>query len=150
MIIRPYTEEDYQFTHDLHRKNMIRFVDRYWGGWDSGVYRRDVCSEKTWIVEVDGQRAGFFVLVLETIAHLSNIQIDPSFRGRGLGTRVLRHCEAESIKRGFDALYLESFLENRARHLYERLGYTTYEITESHFKMKKDLGKEDGRHFREE
>ena len=28
---RAFTEADYKFTHDLHRKNMIEYVDKYWG-----------------------------------------------------------------------------------------------------------------------
>lgn len=139
MNIRPYTEADYQFTHDLHRENMLRFIDRYWGGWNSDIFRRDVRPADTWIVEFVGERAGFFVLTLGEKAHLANLQIALAFRNRGLGTRVLHHCEAESSRRGFETLFLESFLDNRARFLYERLGYRTYDITDSHFMMKKGL-----------
>lgn len=118
---------------------MIHFVDKYWGGWNSDVYRRDVCPENTWIVEYDGRLAGFFVLAFKEKAHLTNIQINSSFRNKGLGTKVLQHCESESQKRGFDTLYLQSFLDNRARYLYERLGYKTYKMTDCHYMMKKDL-----------
>jgi ribosomal protein S18 acetylase RimI-like enzyme len=139
MKIRPYSEEDYYYTHDIHRENMIAYIDKYWGGWNSEVYKRDLRPDKTWIIEYNGERAGFFVLTFGEKAHLTNIQIQSSFRNMGLGTRILRYCEAESIKRGFDSLFLESFLENRARNLYERLGYKIYNITDSHYLMKKEL-----------
>ena len=138
-MIRHYTEDDYQYTHDLHRENMLRFVDKYWGGWNSEVYRNDVRPSDTWIVEQNGERAGFFVLAFDGKAHLRNIQIGAAWRNQGLGSKVLQHCELESAKRGFDALYLESFLDNRARLLYERLGYETYKKTDTHFMMRKDL-----------
>lgn len=139
MKIRQYIEGDYQYTHDLHRENMSRFVDKYWGGWNSDVFRRDVRPEDTWMIEYDGRLAGFFVLTFKEKAHLTNIQISASFRNKGIGSEVLRHCETESRKRGFDALYLEAFLDNRARQLYERLDYKIYRMTNSHYMMKKDL-----------
>jgi ribosomal protein S18 acetylase RimI-like enzyme len=139
MKIRSYTEEDYQFTHDLHLKNMLAYVDKYWGGWDSAIFRRDVCPESTWIVEYKVQKAGFFILNFESIAHLKNIQIGADFQNKGLGSKILKHCELESSKKGFDTLYLEAFLDNPARKLYERLGYETYDITKSHYQMKKEL-----------
>ena len=139
MKIRPYSEKDYQYTHDLHRENMITYIDKYWGGWNSEIYKKDLRPEETWIIEYDGQRAGFFVLTFDNKAHLANIQIHSSFRNIGLGTQVLSHCEAESLKRGFNILFLESFLENPARLLYERLGFKTFDITNSHYLMKKEL-----------
>lgn len=137
--IRSYTEKDYQYTHDLHRKNMKMYVDKYWGGWDSEIYRRDVCPEITWIIEYEGRKVGFFILHFETKAHLKNIQISPAFQNRGLGSQALEYCEMESINRGFEYLFLEVFLENPARLLYERTGYRTYGKTKSHYLMKKKL-----------
>ncbi|MFC1838990.1 GNAT family N-acetyltransferase [Thermodesulfobacteriota bacterium] len=139
MNIRPYTEEDYLFTHDIHQENMITYIDKYWGGWNSDIYKKDIRPENTWIIEHDGKGAGFFVLAFDEKAHLSNIQVQVSFQNMGLGAKVLNSCEAECIKRGFTSLFLEAYLENRARNLYERLGYKTYHITDSHYLMKKDL-----------
>jgi ribosomal protein S18 acetylase RimI-like enzyme len=137
--IRQYTEEDYQYTHDLHRLNMISYVDKYWGGWNSDIFRKDVRPEITWIIETDGQKVGFFVLNFEEKAHLMNIQISPTYQGKGAGSQTISHCENESIKKGFDYMYLESFLDNPALHLYQRLGYKTYKVTESHYVLKKKL-----------
>ena len=91
MKIRPYSEKDYQYTHDLHRENMIAYIDKYWGGWNSEIYKKDLRPEETWIIEYNGQKAGFFVLTFDNKAHLANIQIHSSFRNIGLGTKVLSH-----------------------------------------------------------
>jgi len=139
--IRPYSVQDYQFTHDLHHKNMIYYVDKYWGGWDSEIYKKDVCPEITWIIEYKGENAGFFVLNFKRKAHVRNIQISSSFQNMGLGSDVVRHSENESIRRGFNILYLEVFLDNPAKNLYERLGYEVYEVTKSHYLMKKCLNR---------
>ncbi len=137
--IRQYTEEDYQYTHNLHRENMMSYIDKYWGGWNSNIYRKDVRPEITWIIEADGQKVGFFVLNFEIKAHLMNIQISPAYQGKGVGSQTISHCEKESIKRGFDYMYLESFLDNPALHLYQRLGYKTIKVIESHYVLKKEL-----------
>lgn len=118
---------------------MITYVDKFWGGWNSEIFRRDVCPEITWIIEYMGRKAGFFVLSFESKAYLRNIQIDSDLQNKGLGSQTIVYCEIESINKGFDTLYLEVFLDNPAQQLYERLGYVTYQVTKSHFKMKKDL-----------
>ena len=118
---------------------MITYIEKYWGGWNSEVYKRDVCPEITWIIEYEGKKAGFFVLSFESKAHLKNIQVGSDFQNLGLGRQTLEHCEFESINRSFDSLYLEVFIDNPARRLYERLGYVTFEVTKSHFMMKKEL-----------
>ena len=143
MKIRSYTEEDYQFTHDLHRENMLSYVDKYWGGWNSEIFRKDVYPPSTWIIEYNGQRAGFFILNFAGKAHLKNIQIGSGFQNLGLGSQTLEHCELESIKKRFYTLYLEVFLDNPARNLYERSGFETYEITKSHYMMKKELNSQE-------
>lgn len=118
---------------------MTTYVEKYWGGWNSDIYRKEVCPEITRVIEYESRKAGFFVLSFESKAHLKNIQISSEFQNMGLGSRALEHCELESKQRGFDSLYLEVFLDNPARLLYERLGYVNYEVTESHFLMKKEF-----------
>ena len=139
ICIRAYTEVDFLYTHDLHLQNMKYFVDKYWGDWNSAIFKKDVAADITWIIEYVKQTAGFFVLSLSPKAHLKNIQIHSSFQNKGIGQFVLKHCEQESKEKGFNELFLEVFLENRAKKLYERLGYTTYKKTNSHYMMKKDL-----------
>jgi ribosomal protein S18 acetylase RimI-like enzyme len=139
MEIRPYTNRDYQFTHDVHRENMISYIDKYWGGWKSEVYKKDLRPQNTWIIEYNERKVGFFVLTFDEKAHLSNIQIKTSFQNMGLGEKALKFCEKESIRRGFNTLFLEAYMENPAKNLYERLGYKTYNITDIHYLMKKEL-----------
>ncbi len=135
----PSTEDDYLFVHDLHRENMISYIDQYWGGWNSEIFQRDFNPSSTWIILFDGKKAGFFVLHQSKKAHIANIQILPDYQMKGIGSRILNHCESISIKNGFNGLYLEVFITNPAKALYERYGFETYEETESHFKMMKLL-----------
>jgi ribosomal protein S18 acetylase RimI-like enzyme len=62
--------------------------------------------------------------VCEDVAHVTQICVNRSLRGRGLGKMLLRHCAAHMQHRGFDALTLTVTRENKnAVGLYETLGF---------------------------
>lgn len=68
----------------------------------------------------DGQLCGFFCLAE---GELDSLFVFPEFQGRGIGTAVLRHCQAVS-----PALRLFVFKENiRALALYRRMGFAVTE-----------------------
>jgi len=140
---RKYTNDDYQFTHDLHRENMISYINKYWGNWDSQIFRKDVYPDNTWIIENETENIGFFVLEFDGKAYLRNIQISSSFQNKRVGNQVLQHCDNESVISGFSYLYLDVFLNNPAKSLYDRLNYKTYKMTKSHYLMKKFLKDEE-------
>lgn len=57
-------------------------------------------------------------------AYLYSFRVRPQFQSQGLGTRMLRHLEADLIRRGFRSLTLNVAKDNpRARRLYEREGF---------------------------
>jgi ribosomal-protein-alanine N-acetyltransferase len=69
--------------------------------------------------------AGFcaFWLVFDEI-HINNVALRPPFRGRGIGSALLRHVVAEARRLGARRATLEVRASNvAARRLYERLGF---------------------------
>jgi ribosomal-protein-alanine N-acetyltransferase len=69
--------------------------------------------------------AGFcaFWLVFDEI-HINNVALRPPFRGRGIGTALMRHVLAEGKRLGAKRATLEVRASNAdARRLYERLGF---------------------------
>jgi [ribosomal protein S18]-alanine N-acetyltransferase len=69
--------------------------------------------------------AGFcaFWLVFDEI-HINNVAVRPEFRGRGMGTAVMRHVLEEARRLGARRATLEVRASNDgARRLYERLGF---------------------------
>ncbi|HCW51912.1 MAG TPA: N-acetyltransferase [Clostridiales bacterium] len=57
--------------------------------------------------------------------YLSNIAVHPDFRGRGLGTRLLREVESSALRAGCRRVVLDAESDNeRAIRLYSRLGYS--------------------------
>ena len=56
--------------------------------------------------------------------YISYLAVLPKFRGRGIGTCLIRYAEEKAAKQGFDECAICVLVENtRARELYERLGY---------------------------
>jgi ribosomal-protein-alanine N-acetyltransferase len=69
--------------------------------------------------------AGFcaFWLVFDEI-HINNVAVLPEYRGRGMGSAVLRHVLQEARRLGASRATLEVRGSNTgARRLYERLGF---------------------------
>jgi SagB-type dehydrogenase family enzyme len=82
-------------------------------------------------VEATGQVVGFVRLQTQTdyfskgrLGYISNIAVDQSFEGQGIGRMLLEQAEAWGQGKGFDRLTLHVFVENqRARQVYEKFGY---------------------------
>ena len=82
--------------------------------------------ERSWIAEVDGQRAGsvFVVRKSATVAQLRLLILTPEARGLGLGSRLTDECIAFARSKGYRKLLLwtnSCLLE--ARRIYARRGF---------------------------
>jgi ribosomal protein S18 acetylase RimI-like enzyme len=75
----------------------------------------------TWVAETAGAVAGFVVVV---DAEVEQIYVDPSWRGRAVAERLLRHAEAVIGQRGRRTAWLAVVAGNtRARRFYAKLGW---------------------------
>ncbi len=88
----------------------------------------DPDREAAWIAEVDGRRVGCTFCVRsddEATARLRLLLVDPSARGRALGTRLVDTCLdfARSAGYGCITLWTNDVLTS-ARRIYEAAGFT--------------------------
>jgi ribosomal protein S18 acetylase RimI-like enzyme len=75
------------------------------------------------VIEVDGEPAGrLYIHRGRREIRIVDIALLPAFRGRGLGTRLLRTLIAEA-EDGGRKLSIHVEMNNPARRLYERLGF---------------------------
>jgi ribosomal protein S18 acetylase RimI-like enzyme len=75
------------------------------------------------VVLVDGEPAGRLIVARgEREIRILDIALLPEYRGAGIGTALLRRLLAEADARGA-ATTIHVALSNRARALYERLGF---------------------------
>ena len=73
-----------------------------------------------------GERCGFLILDARGVAgapYLKSIAVAPEFRGSGLGTRFIAFAEDLFRPRSRHFFLCVSSFNDRARQLYERLGY---------------------------
>ena len=75
------------------------------------------------MIEVDGEAAGRLYVHRGTDdIRIMDIALAPAFRGRGIGTGLLRELMAEAGASG-RSLSIHVELNNPARRLYDRLGF---------------------------
>jgi ribosomal protein S18 acetylase RimI-like enzyme len=86
-------------------------------------YRKHYDGAAFDVIEVDGEPAGrLYVYRGSHEIRIVDIALVPAFRGRGLGTRLLRDLIVEADDGG-RKLSIHVEVTNPARRLYERLGF---------------------------
>lgn len=87
------------------------------------------------VVELDGYvigHAGMWIIIDE--AHITNIAIDPLFRGRKLGENLLRQMMTLAVWNGAERMTLEVRVSNlAAQNLYNKLGFRNYGIRKGYY-----------------
>ncbi len=86
---------------------------------------------RAWLIDAEGQTAGYVVLTFGfdyefggRTALITDLYLEPTFRGRGLGRRALDHVEAFCRKAGIAAMELQVEHKNRrAARLYRSFGF---------------------------
>jgi GNAT superfamily N-acetyltransferase len=147
-ILRAAVPEDVQAIEALVRNAYGKYVERM-GKPPAPMtadYGRVVDEGDIWVLELDGDVVGLIILKSEA-NHLllDNVAVSPAHQGRGLGSKLLAHAEAQARKRGFREMRLytnEMMHENLV--VYGKLGWLEYDRAEQDgFRrvfMKKELG----------
>lgn len=115
---------------------MREHVERVWG-WDHGkqvaFFDEHFRPDKSQIIRVDGEDIGVLIVEpAETEIYLAEIQILPGWQGRGIGSSVVRSLMNEAANSGKAVTLRVLHVNDRARALYERLGFVPYKDTETH------------------
>lgn len=117
---------------------MRRHVELVWG-WDDAA--QEAFFERRWnpeawqVIEVDGRPAGLLIVEDSPAAlYVAEIQILPELQGGGIGTAVLRSVMAGGRPVSLRVLHVN----DRARKLYERLGFRPTHEIETHVYLRWD------------
>jgi ribosomal protein S18 acetylase RimI-like enzyme len=111
--------DQYRSLHGSLRflHNIVRFPG-------CGVFE----AEQSWVLQDvrDGSLVGVILCsrIAVDVAHITQICVAKSFRGRGLGQALLQHCMAHLVRSGFAAITLTVTDANeQAVKLYEEMGF---------------------------
>lgn len=112
-----------------------------WGSWDEEDQRRRFksrfASGNDRIIMVDGERVGAIAIdESPTELFLANVEIVPPWRGKGLGTAILRSLIARARARRLPVTLQVLKANQRAVALYEREGFQHVGETPTHYLMR--------------
>ncbi|MDP6627229.1 MAG: GNAT family N-acetyltransferase [Methanopyri archaeon] len=138
--ITPATRLDYRFCYRLTKRNMLELFNRHWGGWEPGRFRIDFDLEGTRIIRHGSRRVAYFtVRECPTSFYVDNMQISGRYRGKGLGSCLMGLIEERAAQEEMERVQLTVFKENRAKRLYQRLGYRVVQDKGTSVLMEKPL-----------
>jgi len=137
--LRPATPDDYEFAYRVHRAAMREAVEQTYGwdeAWQARYFREHFDPAKRQIIRCDGVDVGVLsVEEREDSLFLALVAILPEYQGRGIGTTLIRRLQRRA-KAGSVPVTLQVLKINRARALYERLGFVLTGETETHYQMR--------------
>jgi ribosomal protein S18 acetylase RimI-like enzyme len=136
--LRDATPEDFDFLYELHRAALKDYVEQTWGwdeAWQAERFRRKFDINHRRIIQKSGEDIGCLAVMEDDDGFfISYIALMPDHQGMGIGTQLVKDVLRQGGERGV-AVTLRVLKVNPARSLYERLGFTIYETTETHHLM---------------
>ena len=138
--LRPATQSDYEFLYQLHRLTMKEYIEETWGweeSWQRDYFQAKWNPAKRQIIQVNSQDAGVLVIEKrEQELYLGLIEVLPEFQGCGVGTAVIHDFIAAAQAQDCLATLHVLKSNDKARRLYERLGFVISVDEEHKFKMR--------------
>ena len=136
---RPATPDDKELLRRIHHDAYRDVVTRQFGPWNEAEQNRwfdkGFVASGLRVIELDGVAVGSIASIDEgDQVFLCGVQILPEYQNRGIGSELVR-AELARAKSLGKPLRLQVLRENRARALYERLGFQMTGETEHHFTM---------------
>ena len=141
--LKPYEDNDYDFVYYVKKIVYKDYVIENYGSWDEdqqkGMFKTYIenAFNNIQIVLVEDKKAGFFdgCNILNGDYQINNICLLPEFQGKGIGGKFLEKVIAEHKDQN---IHLKVFKQNRAKKLYEKLGFVVCDETETQYIMIKE------------
>jgi len=140
IILKKYTDKDYEFVYQVKKNAYIKFVEECWGKWNEEEQREyfdnfiNKVKDNAYIIQFEDKNIGFYNgEVLENGNYeVGNICIIPDYQGKGIGSKILK----DIIEKYSDInIELQYFKQNTVGKLYEKLGFKKIGETEFHYQM---------------
>ena len=135
--LRDAANSDHDFIYQIKKQSIYPYVERLFG-WDEEYQRNDFESDFNMhdfkIIEADERSVGFVQTTEnEYRINLTELHLLPAYQGRGIGSDIIRGINARAVRNN-KYVTTGCFIANeRARRLYERLGFSLKEKTNTHY-----------------
>jgi ribosomal protein S18 acetylase RimI-like enzyme len=144
IALRPARTEDFDYCADLYFTEMEGIIQEL--GLDKTAhavgFRQQWEVTQVRLITLHNIDVGWLQSTIRDDAlFLSQFFVDRTFQGRGIGTEVINRLIAEA-RLARQAMTLGVVKTNRARHLYERLGFRITHQDDRKFYMRRDPGSE--------
>lgn len=145
--MRPYIDNEYhnfkEFVYQTKKQAYKKYVEENLGEWDEQVQRSlfdkfiNNVSNHTWIIQLNGKNIGFYngQELEDGKYEIGDICIIPEYRGKGIGTQVLK--DILELHKEQD-IYIKYFKSNSIKKLCDKLGFILNEETDFHYQMIKE------------
>jgi len=134
------TDEEFEFSFQAKKQALGPHIIQQWG-WDE-KFQREIhdqrLREKPFCrIEMNGRPIGTLSLqLLQGFIRFGEFYLVDSFRGLGIGSRILAHCLQLADDRNMP-VRLEYLQWNPVGSLYRRNGFVEVERTPTHFLMER-------------
>ena len=129
------TKKDLNTLDRIHTENMKGYVEKVYP-WNTTLFRDRFLAQKYQIIEIQNKMIGFIkVIRSDSEIHLGEIQIESNYQKQGIGTSLIKSLIQEAQINN-QKLWLKVIKGNPAEKLYKRLGFTVFEKSHTHNKMK--------------
>lgn len=137
--LRNAKDNDNDFLYELNKITMMKYVEKIWG-WEENIQQKffsDKFSiEKYKIIVCDNFDIGAISLsVNDNAIFIEIIEILPKYQNNGVGTEIINQIITDSKSKNYDRVSLQVFKSNPAKKLYDKFGFSTINVTETHYVM---------------
>lgn len=137
---RKATDKDFELALQIKSRSIKIYIDKIWG-WDDTVqleYHRNDFNPATLQIILDNH--GYEIGLLDVreddgLIYIKSILIDHSAQGKGIGTHILTKIIQQSAQSNKKIELQVYKINEKARKLYERLGFKIIGQTELHYQM---------------
>jgi len=129
---------DYEFVYQVKKAALGVYIDQIWG-WDEDFqrdyHRKEFIPSKIQIITFNAKDVGWQVVNrTPDWIYIVDIVILPEFQRKGIGSELIRRIMCEAKDKHIP-VRLGVFKINPVRSLYERLGFSVFHETETHYEM---------------
>lgn len=139
-VLRPATDDDYDFLYELHVASIRPSVEATWG-WDDAFQAEYFHSHwdpaNRQIICANGVDIGTLKLEQHRpeAIFLALIEVHPDYQDQGIGTQVIRDVIADAHRCGLEVELNVLKTNSKAKRLYERLGFIITEERKDRYIM---------------